>query len=365
MQPKKYLYIDDESDSKIDSLIDSLNRYNLIQVIKFESMVFSDFVKWVQEKRETCHGILLDFVLNEKTNQQNQIAEYTAPVAAQYLRTLATEGKIKDLPIILCSTDERLNRLYMNDLTSHDLFDMRFRKDNTDCYEIIAKELYSLAIGYEKMAVLKDFGKILDIDISALNEKIVARFVNESSVPVHEIAQFVLKEMIFKVGPLIDESILAARLGVDIEKSKDWDNVKELFSSAKYSGVFSEGWDRWWMHQVNDIFKSFNCGSLSFLDADEKIEILKEKSKLQNIIAAEPLPYCSSKRFWTVNINDKKPLDPSEGFRIVEHTEPKSWQEYNYLSPYDAIERIGIDRHKVHIIDQERLEYMKSSLDEA
>ncbi len=367
MDKKTYLYIDDENDTKVESLVESINRHGNVIIKKFDSMLFADFVIWIQENRDNCHGILLDLILNEKKNSKDEISEYTAPVAAQYLRTLATDGKIKDLPIVLCSTDDRLEKLYTNDLTSHNLFDMRFKKDDTDYYELISKELNSLAIGYENILELKDIDKILNIDISNLNEKILARFLTEKTIPEHEKAQFILKELIFKTGPLIDEYVLASRLGIDIGKSKDWESLKEKLASAKYSGVFHEGWDRWWMFEVNNIFKSFSGQNLSYLDAKERVGLLKEHMKLNELYDYIPdeKKFCYSSRYWTVNINDRSPLDPSEGFRIATQVEPKSWQEYHYLSPFDALERIGIEKgYQVHKMDEDKLVYLQEELEE-
>lgn len=359
---KKYIYIDDEKDSKVDSLIDNINRQGAVIIEKCESMIFSKFVQWIQVYRKEYDGILLDLILNEKANSKNEIAEYTAPVIAQYLRTIATDGQMQNLPIVLCSTDERLDRLYTNDLTSHDLFDMRFRKDDTDHYQMIAKELNSLATGYEEILQLQDIDKILKVDGSQLNDKIFARFYNRDSIPEHEKAQFILKEMIFKTGPLIDEYVLAARLGIDIKKSSDWQILKDtVFAIAKYKGVFSDGWDRWWMYEVNNIFKSLTGTNLSYINAEDRVRLLKDKLALENLLVFEPSKYCFSTRYWTIDINSKEPLDPSEGFRVATSVEPKSWQEYNYISPYSALERIG--QFSVHISDHDRLEYLKKSLE--
>lgn len=361
---KKYIYFDDEKDTKVDSLIHNINRHNNVFVERSDSMLFGDFVKWIEKNIENYDGVLLDLILNDKANGNGEIAEYTAPVAAQYIRTLATDGKIKDLPIVLCSTDDRLDKLYTNDLTSHNLFDMRFKKDDTEHYKIISEKLNSLALGYEKIQELQDIYKILDINTSNLNERILSRFLTKKRIPEHEKAQFILKELIFKTGPLIDEYILAARLGVDINKSSDWENLKSLFYTSQYKGVFSDGWNRWWMFEVDNIFNSFKGKNLSYLDANERISILKEITKLENLVEPELLMHCNSTRYWTVNINTKEPLDPLEGFRIASQVEPKSWQEYNYLSPNDALERIGVDEgYIVHKIDEDRLKYLKEMLE--
>ena len=122
-------------------------------------------------------------------------------------------------------------------------------------------------------------------DLYDLNAEIFARFdIENSNIPIHEYAQVILKDLIYVTGALIDESILASRLGVDI-KSKNWQEVKELFKLAKYQGVFSDGWDRWWMFKINEIFKTDlpqgnDYASLSGLLHEKLRDIPKEGDKI-------------------------------------------------------------------------------------
>jgi hypothetical protein len=137
--------------------------------------------------------------------------------------------------------------------------------------------------------------------------------------------------LIYAKGYLINEKYLAARLGIDIEKSTDWCKIKKMFETAKYKGVFCEGWDRWWMHKVDEIFEKIANTYLSYLIAKEKVEVFK-KNGLENVIFPEPIQGNSSYRFWTVCKALDKPLDPMEGFKVYTRNEPKPWQEYEYIS---------------------------------
>lgn len=368
MEKKKYIFIDDEKDDLVDSLLHNINRHDFIELEYQPSMTFDKFVAFVQKDIGKYQGVLLDLRLDEKTNPENgEKANYTAPVVAQYLRTLATDGKITDLPIVLCSTDDRLKKLYTHDLTSHNLFDMRFLKSETDKFPTIAQELLALSNGYEKINNGLSIDQLVDTDISKLDERVFARFITGETMPAHEIAQFIMKDLLFEPGVMIDEYILAARLGIDIESSSNkWTEVKEgLFKGAKYAGVFSGGWDRWWMHLVDDIFYSLSGTYLSYINADERVKLITEKTTIKPLVAAKPLEHCRSSKFWTVCSCTKEPLDPMEGFRMAVYKEPKSWQEYRYLSPDTALERKCMDKGmSVHPMDEDRYELLKKQLEE-
>ncbi|MGD9716047.1 MAG: hypothetical protein AB7U26_03095 [Sulfuricurvum sp.] len=362
---KKFIYIDDESDSKVQALINGINRHGEVTIEHFQSMTFDKFVSFMEANLKNYQGILLDLRLDDKANDEGERANYTAPVVAQYLRTLATDGKIQDIPIVLCSTDERLKKIYNNDLTSHNLFDMRFSKDDTDRYECLAQQLEAVASGYETISKESDIGKLIGIDLSKLDERIFSRFLTDESFPAHEKAQFILKELIFVTGPLIDEKVLASRLGIHIETSSDWPKVKDgIFSDATYQGVFAGGWERWWMHEIDTIFNHLTGTYLSYLDADERVKVLKEKTGIENLEAAKAGKYCHSNRFWTVCACTGEPIDPIESFRVATDKEPKIWQEYRYLAPHSALERLCMEKgKKVHFMDQDRLHNLQQKLE--
>ena len=155
--------------------------------------------------------------------------------------------------------------------------------------------------------------------------------------------------------------MLASRFGIDIKKSDDWKKLKEYFKKAKYTGVFSDGWNRWWMHLVDDIFYTETETYLSYLDANERVELLKKITNLGKLVAAEPIQENNSSRFWTYCMILERPLDPLEGFKINTPTEPKPWQEYSYCSLYSILEQ----KHKsrgisIHPSDREKLEAFRS-----
>ena len=183
----------------------------------------------------------------------------------------------------------------------------------------------------------------------------------ESRYPIHEYSQHFLKEVIRKPGPLVQEKLLAARLGVDIERSIDWgDLISKFFGESKYTGVFSDAWDRWWMDLVLERFKLLTGKRLASLNAQQRVSSLIDATNLKKITPAEPIDKSVSSTFWTICEYFKKPLDPLEGFKIHYIKEPKPWQDQMYLSFEAAAERLGLkDGLKVNTREAERLALMK------
>ncbi len=135
--------------------------------------------------------------------------------------------------------------------------------------------------------------------------------------------------------------------------------MNNFFNSAKYNGIFNDGWDRWWADLIIAKFKELTNKKLSFLTAEERVSLLKTHTGIQ-VKIAKPLKFCNSSEFWTICEGYKMPLDPLEGFKIQPSKELKSWQESKYLSLKAILERLGIDKGlKPHFSELERIEEIK------
>lgn len=364
-----YLYIDDYFNKNrintLTSMVQRLEDGKLLKITPQSSSQFEKIINLLQTELNNYDGLIIDLKLNDEPNDKGEISQTNAAPIAQFIRDSASEGKMKNLPIVLCSTDENIKIFYKKDFTSHDLFDMRFLKVPKDqkIWNSIIQELYALAEGYYLLEEFKgDFAKILAIEPTTLDSRILSRFDEESEIPSHEYAKYILKEMIFINGPLIEESILAARLGIDIRNSQDWEElITKYFSEAKYRGVFSPGWTRWWAHIIYKQFENITNKPLQILDAKEKVLLLKEKTGLNKLTYPEPISKCSSYKYWTVCKGHNRPLDPREGFKVNTYSEPKPWQEYEYISLDAMLERVGFEEKEVqiHPLDKKRFELSK------
>ena len=172
------------------------------------------------------------------------------------------------------------------------------------------------------------------VQTCALPICIFDRFISGKDHSSHEYAQFIIKDLLQHPGVLIKEKTLAARLGIDIDQSPEWFKLLEILKpSLQYTGVFASGWQRFWSHRLNDLFKRISRGaSWVSLNAEERVKIIVKSYGLNGIKPAAPLKFASSSYFDTVCEATKKPLDSMEGYEVYESYELRPWQDPKYIS---------------------------------
>lgn len=364
----KYIYVDDENDESITSLINGFNDTKLVEVHQLsinKGMNYTELIGEIKNKIvvEKFDGLLVDLRLDGEGPNQ---LDYSAISISAELRAISARKEIPSFPIVLCSTLPKIKETYQSDKTSHDLFDYSFRKSENPDYERFSKKLKALAEGYE---MLLDYGNSLNKifqrdDLKNLDQRIFERFYNQDIIVPYDYAHFTVKTLFHSTNPLIKETILAARLGVDIKASgNNWSTLLSIFDDCKFGGLFSDGWNRWWADLINVKLKEISGKNFSFLKAEERVAILKDTFGITELSAAKPIHHNSSSEFWTICEALKAPLDPLEGVRIKLSHELKQWQEPKYISLFSAVERIGKDKGiEPHYTELERIEEFKKSL---
>jgi len=212
---------------------------------------------------------------------------YKAEPLAQLLRSYSSENVAKDFPIILVSHKDEITG-FLNNVTAHNLFDCRFTKQEVTDNPENRQKMLSLVKGYERM--IKKWTKKSErwATFFALNkeERVVVAYqaireLDKLKAP-HQVAQQILRYVIGRQGILLDKDNVLARLGV----AKAGNDIEPLFARFKkdkviYSGVFSEGWTRWWRHRLQDWEEQFCGESLGNLTARERVVCLNEKLGLK------------------------------------------------------------------------------------
>ena len=363
----KYLYIEDKQEKNVKFYIRALESLKNIKIEHYQLKKDDIAISIIKEKNKYVDGILIDFRLDEGGNYP-----FNAPSIIQEFRQQVSDNNREfiDMPVVLISTDDKIKHLYEKETTSHDLFDSYILKGElveNDFYQkkkII--ELISLAKGYKKIRSIKEkyigekvkdeiIRELLDIGEKQnyIDTNIFGKLINKPFSPEHEYANFIIKNLLRYNGYLIDEFTLAARLGICIEglnnnEKEEWEKIKEFFKDAKYTGVFSDGWQRWWMSKVNEIFEEISDGIyLIELNAEKRVEILKKKLSLIHIRPAEPIKCNNSTEYWVVCKRLRKPLDTLEGFKAATEKELYSWQEPEYYSFYALVNEIFTDEESL------------------
>ncbi|MEQ8560778.1 MAG: hypothetical protein RID18_04655, partial [Cytophagales bacterium] len=252
--------------------------------------------------------LLFDFRLTEST------ALFDAPTVAQNLRTINSANH-QDIPIVLISSEIKISDYY-KDLTSQDLFDLSLTKDNLlKNLEKYSKRFVSLITSYETIRTEKfNVPKVLNLTPEQkenLDYRIFEKLSSDVfSNDIFAFSGFILNNLIRTIGPLFGEDVLSARLGVS-RTSKDWGSLKSQFDDFKYTGIFSDSYNRWWSDGLVAWWKLHNQGksTLRSLNAEQRLKRLVELTNLS--LLEQPLTkYAKSKCFWTICKETHLPIDP-------------------------------------------------------
>lgn len=361
----KVVYIDDENEDRSQAYADGLSTLGLIEITIIKPTSFETLRDELVNEQSNIDALILDLRLDG--NQQGErVAKYTAPILATGIRShcLIEDGFKKEFPILLISSKANLKKYFDSDTSSHDLFDYTFNKaavgNEGEKYEML---IYSITESYKVISEGKtEFAKMLAFpSLKDIENKIfTSKFLTGEGTSVSEISQYIFNEIINKSGILIDEKILAARLGINIEKSEDWNELLDYLKEYKYSGIFCNAFKRWWFNGIMDWWNdNFPNKLLIRFNAEDRVSLLKEKLDLQGIHAAEPIAKTTSSKFWTICQAYERPLDPKDGF-LVDGNQLQPWQDKRYISLESILERDAKEKgFVIHPEEKERFDDIK------
>jgi hypothetical protein len=211
--------------------------------------------------------LALDYRLDDAQTPGVVEVRYKAGPLAQQLRDHASKLDFDDFPIVLVSHENIIQSYYQPDLTTHDLFDRIYAKEElvTD-RERIGKELLALVSGYKE--IISKWGekarlaRLLDLadeeGESLLGNQELRRW--QGLKAPHQLAREILRSIIDRNGLLRNRLSLLARLGVAPGSPGIGDLINVLAKeNVAYRGVFHGGWERWWDHRI-EMFGTRLCG---------------------------------------------------------------------------------------------------------
>lgn len=371
----KYLYLDDNEKIMREGDVELLNQSLCLKIDTDYPNSWQKRSVQIFKNLEVYDGLILDWELTNSSEKAKEGCEdagdvdFSSEAFAEHLRVSAAKKDIKDIPIILCSADKnkKFSSLRMGELTSQDLFDLTYTKKNlfNECVNEAERQLCSLSESYESLRTKKlGIWEILNID-KGKSEFVDLRFIDILDTylqkkTVHDVIQFMLREFIEKEGILINDAVLAARLGVDIAKSKkSWESILRILNKndVNYNGLLHHGWTRYWAFALEEWWEKFSPRSLRTMNATNRIEVLNSKFDL-DLIASERIKFCSSEEYWTICYGTNLPIDPLNGFMIGQNIS-YPWQEAQYVSAYAELEKTDKESWKINILDRERYNQFK------
>jgi hypothetical protein len=358
----KYYYIDDDPKSTIIETAKGLSIYpERLEISAFQHKNWDEQINFIIDKQESIDGLLLDWSLSN-LNEEGINANYNVEALAQQLRRCIIDGDRikKDFPIVICSADYRFKEIFCQEITGHDLFDLVFEKDEFDSQqELIISQLEDLAISYKILSNDKSANGIFKLDnLELLDYRILDYIESQVKQPTHEIARFLLTKVINTNGVLIDDYLLASRLGIDIIDTKDlteWFKLLKILDEVRYKGVFSNGWSRWWMIKLNNFWElnfDFSIGSLS---GEKRVELINQKFELK-LVPAVIRSKSTNSDFWVVCKKTKYPLSIDDAILSTSDVNKSSWEEDEYFSIDSALIE---DIKNIHVLEKDRVKKLK------
>lgn len=237
--------------------------------------------------------ILIDYRLDECGPGGEIGVQYKGSALAQILRDKAIEQPESDCPLVLVSAEAKIKSLYRPDKTAHDLFDRVYVKDsiNND-RDRVRSELVALCNGYALLRALnqtydlKAITSLSEDEDWALDYQQLRVGIGEAKAP-HIVARILLRDLIDRNGPLLDDSEMCALLGI---KSECADQVAATLAQAEvgYNGVFSGISRRWWAHRLDSWASEIFGSRATGLTAKARADALNEKLGLGLEAAASP-----------------------------------------------------------------------------
>lgn len=357
----KFYFIDDDPNSQ-NKVRGFENNDLTIDAMQHKDS-WGEEISFLNDQKDQFDGIILDLKLDDLPNRNGKRADFRGTSLAQEIRTRQKEGDMNSFPIILFSANDKIQQALEN--SGKDLFDIRINKSklNESAFSYFTPQLIDLSDGYKRLSGSSlAISQVLQIDEMTLDSRFVGEYNKNKECPVHIQSRFLITEFLTKQGLVIDENVLAARLGIDKSNSDNWSDLLKNLSKAKYQGVFSKGWSRWWMHLVeqwwNETIKAETF--LRSTPAAERVEKIKEVTKLPKLVAAKKTEKSESDEFWTVCKGLGQPLDPVDGLLIQGQDNLYSWQEPEYVSVDAALLRKNIEKWiGIADIEKERYENLK------
>jgi len=219
--------------------------------------------------------LVLDFRLDIDLGEMEANEAYKGSAMAQQIRDLAVSEPEHDFPIVLVSSEEKIREQFVPDRTSHDLFDKVCSKENvTNERALVRRELISLCAGYQILRSKVGAFNLLELaglpadDDYALDYQDLRQSMQRAAAP-HLVAAIFLRQLLWRSGPLININDACARFGVNKDEAATVsDALRER--GLGYSGLFSDGWPRFWAHLLDDFSREVFGGRATGIPSEER-----------------------------------------------------------------------------------------------
>ena len=313
-------------------------------------------------------GVFLDVALTNALDATGNSLAFDGIALAQQIRTLQTRGLsqgvngLPEFPLIRFSKRDVIREYVSGDSTSEDLFDEKIEKEQVLADAgAAARRAASLAADYPRLTAYARSGptEATLATLLAVPTDLLPRLeprawlgLLRGDAPTHVLSRYMTGVVLARPNPLVDEPLLAVRLGVDVGRSGDWPKLIEALYAAAYKGVFGSGYSRWWMVPVLDWWQqTIDAATPPFkANAVRRVEALRSATGFEGLEPIEPNDLSPGTTFWHLCVRSGLPVDPSQGSPLMPAWGQEGWQDTDYL----CLEEAKRDRRNPRLRPSER-----------
>jgi hypothetical protein len=284
----------------------------------------------------------------------------TGPGIAQDIRVKQKAGEICEYPVIRFAGATNVARNVKGDPASDDLFDAKIMKEDLlklGPSEVLARMAGILQV-YRELPTFKDlpreeFSRAIGLERERWERfghpAFADRVLYSLQIALHVASGAFLRSFLLVPGLLIDEALLAVRLGVDMNRSgRYWDVLRSQLD-FKYVGVGAVGFTRWWARALDEWWASRpeSSSPLSSLTIDERISKLNDWG-FKGLVPIKMPQGSAGQKPWRLCCLCLEreppfvvPIDPNESVRMVGADDQAPWVDPRYASLQSALEEKG------------------------
>lgn len=357
-----WLLIDD-SPEEAAAFATSLSKDDALKIV---AMGAQEAAATINAGNFSPSGVLMDVDLsNEMGSQQS------GPGMAQDIRVAQQKRAVPGFPIVRFSFRDKVIENIGHDSSSDDIFDLKIEKDGLstpDARFAAQEKLIGVRQLYDALNVEgADLLNILGLTEEQWYQWGSSAFQSDFDIGDRaHLKAGPLVRMLIHPGLLIDEDMLAVRLGVDLQNSKGWETLAGKLAPYTYRGVASECFPRWWARGIEDWWQE-EIGA----DAPLAGCTIAQRTELLSAIVSDLVPLQMPKgslgdRPWRYCLLSKEalqqfiPVDPARAVKVKPRSGMPPW-----LDPLYAALGVALQNRNDPRLDKEDLKRLPIYLREA
>src|SRR5208282_4468191 len=299
-------------------------------------------------------GVLMDVDLSGIAGEHG-----TGLGIAQDIRGKQKAREIGDYPLVRFAGPKPVAEIVGGDPSSDDLFDLRISKNEVgiNCPSVQrrlngTKRVYDQLSGFDSLDE-HALNALLGLNPQQREEwshpALHTRLADGRQTTVHVAAGTFMRGFLLSPGLLIDEILLAIRLGLDREVSGEaWSQLVKKMTDFKFNGSAHEEFERWWARGLEDWWLGISGGnSLASLTIAERHELLSNHFRLNGLVPLTMPKGSAGDRPWrlcTLSLEEFEPLhvpiDPSAAVRLTPRTDQPPWTDPQYAALGSAVRAV-------------------------